>query len=112
MAREVKPKGRDEQKQKKDERQSAPIQAQGFLVEVVEILGRTGVFGEVIQVMCKVLDGRDKGRAIRRNIKGPVKKGDFLMLLETEREAKPLKSKTKKDKPGERPPAGGRGRRL
>ncbi len=111
MARDVRPKGKEEQG-KKDERSSAPIQTQGFLVEVVDVLGRSGVFGEVIQVMCKVLDGRDKGRAIRRNIKGPVKKGDFLMLLETEREAKPLKPKTKKDKPGERPTPGGRGRRL
>jgi small subunit ribosomal protein S28e len=62
-------------------------------VEVVEIVVKTGIHGEVYQVMCKVLDGKDKGRVIRRNVKGPVKKGDIMMLLETEREAKEIKAK-------------------
>ncbi|MBI5225003.1 30S ribosomal protein S28e [Candidatus Micrarchaeota archaeon] len=72
--------------------------SEGHLAEVVEIVGKTGVFGEILQVLCKVMDGRDKGRVIRRNVKGSVKVGDYLMLLETEREAKPLKmKKPKKD---------------
>ncbi|NYZ76466.1 30S ribosomal protein S28e [Candidatus Micrarchaeota archaeon] len=61
--------------------------------EVVEVLGKTGIYGEVYQAMCKILDGRDKGRVIRRNIKGPIKRGDIIILLETEREAKPIKAK-------------------
>lgn len=59
----------------------------GFPAEVKEIIGRAGSRGELIQVMCQIHDGRDKGKAIRRNVKGPVQIGDILMLLETEIEA-------------------------
>jgi len=58
--------------------------------EVVKIIGRTGIYGEVMQVMCKVSDGDNKGRIIRRNVRTPVREGDVIDLMETEREAKPL----------------------
>ncbi len=57
---------------------------------VDEVVGRTGTRGEAIQVRCKILDGRDKNKTIRRNVKGPVQIGDILMLRETEIEARPL----------------------
>ena len=64
--------------------------ANAIPVEVVEVVVKTGIHGEVYQVMCKVLEGKDVGRVIRRNVKGPVKKGDMMLLLETEREAKKM----------------------
>lgn len=66
---------------------------EGVHAEIVEVIGKTGVYGEIYQAMCRILEGKDQNRVIRRNVKGPVKKGDILILLEAEREAKEIRAR-------------------
>ena len=69
----------------------APIPA---IVE--EIVGRTGFRGEITQVKCRLLEGNEEGKSIRRNVRGPVQINDTLILRETEIEARKIRSKVTK----------------
>jgi small subunit ribosomal protein S28e len=73
----------------------AAQQLAGFLAEIVDVNKKvkTGMYGEVYSVACRILEGGDTGRIIRRNLIGPVKKGDVVRLPDTSREAREIKVK-------------------
>lgn len=59
-------------------------------VSVIEILGRTGSRGGVTQVRVEYKTDLWR-RVFIRNIIGPVRVGDQIQLMESEREARRLK---------------------
>ncbi len=67
----------------------------GFLAEIVDVNthAKTGISGEIYSISCKILEGNDKGRIIRRNCLGPVKIGDVIRLPDTSREAREIRVK-------------------
>ena len=55
--------------------------------ENLEIVGKTGMHGEAMQIKCRIKDGANKGQVITRNCVGPIRIGDIIQLRETAREA-------------------------
>jgi len=63
---------------------------------VEDVIGKTGFRGEVTQVKVRILQGNDQGKTMRRNVKGPVRLKDILLLRETQIEARRIRSKVTK----------------
>ena len=78
-----------------DEKKETHNVFQGYLAEVVEVEKRakTGIYGEVYFIVCRILEGKDKNKIIKRNILGPIKQGDIIRLPDTNREAREIRVK-------------------
>ena len=78
-------------------RGSERLTDEGAVPAVVEgVLGRTGTKGEITQVFCRILQGKNRGKQMRRNVRGPVARRDILMLRETEIEARRMQKRINK----------------
>ncbi len=89
MAKDKKQDKKPQEKKQGGSKGSEKLTEEGAVPAIVEAtLGRCGTRGEITQVKCKILQGKNRGKSMRRNVRGPVKKRDILMLRETEIEAR------------------------